>query len=48
MRITTQMLNESARKAGLPINNTSFTKRKSFDNKEKLDIIKVKIYISKM
>ena len=23
MRITTQMLNESARKAGLPINNTS-------------------------
>ena len=23
MRITTQMLNESARKAGLPVNNTS-------------------------
>ena len=31
MRITTQMLNESARKAGLPINNTSLLNYKKND-----------------
>ena len=34
MRITTQMLNESARKAGLPINNTSLLSYASNESSE--------------